>query len=168
MFTQLHNFANIAAVLNILTTMGMPNTFRACTPLFTIAEPGTPSDIDISSSIGSSPSPLLFHINLQDEQKKPLPIPIPVKLSPIDDLFGQNHKPQITCKTILFTKLPHPMKEIWAEHAAQEAAEADGMKPTIIVSNDIQLYTIDNWSLPLHLSTWDSPSTKKFMHADIA
>jgi hypothetical protein len=47
------------------------------------------------------------------------------------------------------------MEEIWAEHAAQEAAEADGMKPPIIVSNgiQIQLYTIDNWLLSLHSTT---------------
>jgi hypothetical protein len=44
------------------------------------------------------------------------------------------------------------MKEIWVECAAQKAAEADGMKPFIIISNDIQiqLYTIDNWSLSPH------------------
>jgi hypothetical protein len=72
--------------------MGMPNTFGECTPLLTITEPGTPSDMDISSSVGSSPSPLLFHINLQDEdKKKSLPITIPV-LPPIDDLFEQNDK----------------------------------------------------------------------------
>jgi hypothetical protein len=168
MFTQLCNFANIAAVLHTLTTMGTPNTFRACTLLSIITEPSTPSDIDISSSIGSSPSPLLFHINLQDEdKKKSSPIAIPV-LPPIDDLFKQNDK-QIICKTIPFTKLLCPMEEIWAECAAQEAAEADGMKPPIIISNgiQIQLYTIDNWSLSPHLTKWDSPSAKKFMPADI-
>src|SRR5437660_8700232 len=99
MFTQLHNFANIAAVLSTPNTMGMPNTFGECTPLSTIAEPGTPSDMDISSSVGSSPSPLLFHIDLQDEdKKKSLPITILV-LPPIDDLFEQNDK-QIACKTV--------------------------------------------------------------------
>jgi hypothetical protein len=60
------------------------------------------------------------------------------------------------------------MEEIWAERAAQEAAEADSMKPTIIINNDIQPYTIDDWTLSLHLTTWDSPSTKKYMHTDIA
>jgi hypothetical protein len=29
------------------------------------------------------------------------------------------------------------MEEIWAECAAQEAAETDGMKPPIIISNGI-------------------------------
>jgi hypothetical protein len=59
----------------------------------------------------------LFHIDLQDEdKKKSLPIAIPV-LPPINDLFEQNNK-QIACKTIPFTKLPYPMEEIWAEHAA--------------------------------------------------
>jgi hypothetical protein len=127
--------------------MGTPNTFGECTPLLTIVEPSTPSDMDISSSVGSLPSPLLFHIDLQDKDKKFLPISIPV-LPLIDDLFKQNDK-QITCKTIPFTKLLYPMEEIWAEHAAQEAAEADGMKPSIIIHNgiQIQLYTIDNWSL---------------------
>jgi hypothetical protein len=92
MFTQLHNFTNIAAVLSTLSTMGMPNTFGEYTPLLTIAELGTPSDMDISSSVGSSPSPLLFHIDLQDEDKKKFsPIAIPV-LPPIDNLFKQNDK----------------------------------------------------------------------------
>jgi hypothetical protein len=93
--------------------MGMPNTFGECTPLSTIAEPSTPSDMDISSSVGSSPSPLLFHINLQDkDKKKSSPIVIPVKLLPINDLFEQNNYKQIAHKTILFTKPPCPMKEI--------------------------------------------------------
>jgi hypothetical protein len=93
--------------------MGTSNTFGECTPLSTIAEPSTPSDMDISSSIGSSPSPLLFYINLQDkDKKKSSPIIIPVKLPPIDDLFEQNNYKQITCKTIPFTKLLCPMEEI--------------------------------------------------------
>jgi hypothetical protein len=66
-----------------------------------------------------------------------LPIAIPV-LPPIDDLFKQNDK-QITHKTIPFTKLPRLIEEIWAERAAQEAAEADGMKPPIITTNGIQI-----------------------------
>jgi hypothetical protein len=87
MFTQLHNFTNITMVLQTLSTIQMSNTFGECTSLSTITEPGTPSDIDISSSVGSSSSPLLFHINLQDEdKKKSSPITIPVLL-PIDDLF---------------------------------------------------------------------------------
>jgi hypothetical protein len=94
--------------------------------------------MDISSSVESSPSPLLFHINLQDkDKKKSLPIAILV-LPPIDNLFKQNDK-QITRKTIPFTKLPHPMEEIWAECAAQEAAKADGVKPPIIITNGIQI-----------------------------
>src|SRR5207302_3024870 len=151
MFTQLHNLANIASVLNTSSTMGMPNTFGECTPLSTITEPGTPSDMDISSSAEHSPSPLLFHINLQDEdKKKSSPIAIPA-LPPIDNLFEQNDR-QIACKTVPFTKSPRPMEEIWAERAAQEAAETDGMKPPIIMSNGIQIqpYTIDDWSLSLH------------------
>jgi hypothetical protein len=145
MFTQLRNFTNIATVLQTPSTMEMPNTFGECTPLSTIIEPGTPSDMDISSSIESSPSPLLFHIDLQDkDKKKSLPISILI-LPPIDDLFKQNNK-QIARKTIPFTKPLHPMEEIWAECTAQEAAEADGMKPPIIVHNGIQIqpYTIDD------------------------
>jgi hypothetical protein len=138
MFTQLRNFADITAVLSTPSTMGMPNTFGECTPLSTIAEPGTPSDMDISSSAEHSPSPLLFHIDLQDEdKKKSSPIAIPVLL-PIDNLFEQNDR-QITKKTVPFTKSPHPIEEIWAERTAQEAAETDGMKPPIIISNGIQI-----------------------------
>jgi hypothetical protein len=167
MFTQLHNLADIAAVLGTPNTMGMPNTFGECTPLSTIAEPGTPSDMDISSSAEHSPSPLLFHIDLQDEDKKSLPIAIPMLL-PIDDLFKQNDC-QVTKKIIPFTKPPCPMEEIWAERAAQEAAETDGMKPPIITSNGIQIqpYTIDNWFLSPHSAKWDSPAATKYMPADI-
>jgi hypothetical protein len=147
--------------------MGMPNTFGERTPLSTIAEPGTPSDMDISSSAEHSPSPLLFHIDLQDEDKKSSPIAIPI-LPPIDDLFEQNNR-QVAKKTVPFTKLPHPMEEIWAECAAQEEAETDSMKPPIIISNDIQIqpYTIDDWSLSPHSAKWDSPATTKYMLADI-
>src|SRR5437879_7464380 len=61
------------------------------------------------------------------------------------------------------------MKEIWAERAAQEAAETDGMKLPIIISNGIQIqpYTIDNWSLSPHSAKWDSPATTKYMPANI-
>src|SRR5205807_886341 len=149
MFTQLRNFADIAAVLSTSNIMGMPNTFGERTLLSTIAEPGTPSDMDISSSAEHSPSPLLFHIDLQDEDKKSSPIAIPL-LPPIDDLFEQNDR-QVAKKTVPFTKPPRPMEEIWAERAAQEAEEAksDGMKPSTIISNGIQIqpYTIDDWSL---------------------
>jgi hypothetical protein len=150
MFTQLCNLADIAAVLSTPSTMGMPNTFGECTPLSTITKPGTPSDMDISSSVGSSPSPLLFHIDLQDEDKKSLPITIPVLL-PIDNLFEQNDR-QVAKKTVPFTKPPCPMEEIWAERTAQEEAETDGMKPPITISNGIQIqpYTIDDWSLSPH------------------
>jgi hypothetical protein len=139
MFTQLRNLADIASILNTSSTMGTPNTFGECTPLSTITEPGTPSDMDISSSAEHSPSPLLFHIDLQDKDKKSSPIAI-LLLLPIDDLFEQNDC-QVAKKTVPFTKLPCPMEEIWAERAAQEAAEAksDGMKPPIIVSNGIQI-----------------------------
>jgi hypothetical protein len=139
--------------------MGMPNTFGERTPLSTITKPGTPSDMDISSSVESSPSPLLFHIDLQDEdKKKSSPITIPVLLL-IDDLFEQNDK-QIAHKTVPFTKSPHPMEEIWAERAAQEAAKTDSIKPPIIVHNGIQIqpYTIDDWSLSPHSAKWDSPA----------
>jgi hypothetical protein len=111
MFTQLRNFADIAAVLSTPNTIGMPNTFGECTPLSTITEPGTPSDMDISSSAEHSPSPLLFHIDLQDEdKKKSSPIAILVLL-PIDNLFEQNDC-QVTKKTVPFTKSPCPMEEI--------------------------------------------------------
>jgi hypothetical protein len=167
MFTQLCNFADITAVLSTPNTMGMPNTFGERTPLSTIAELGTPSDMDISSSAEHSPSPLLFHIDLQDEDKKSLPIAIPI-LPPINDLFEQNNC-QVAKKTVPFTKLPCPMEEIWAECAAQEAAETDSMKPPIIISNGIQIqpYTIDNWSLSSHSAKRDSPTTTKYMPADI-
>ena len=107
MFTQLRNLADIAAVLGTPTNIGTPNTFGMHTPQSTIAEPGTPSDMDISSSVNNSPSPLLFHIDLQDDQKKSSPIPILVQLPPIDDLFEHNHKPQLARKSVPFTKPPH-------------------------------------------------------------
>jgi hypothetical protein len=167
MFTQLYNLANIAAVLSTPSTMGTPNTFGEHTPLSTIAEPGTLSDMDISSSAEHSPSPLLFKIDLQDEDKKSSPIAIPL-LPPIDDLFEQNDR-QVAKKTISFTKSPRPIEEIWAERAAQEEAETDSMKPPIIISNGIQIqpYTIDDWSLSPHSAKWDSPAATKYMPANI-
>src|SRR5947208_9384493 len=172
MFTKLRNLADIATVLNTPTTLGTPNTFGERTPLSTIAEPGTPnssSDMDISSSVANSPSPLLFHIDLQDGQKLPSPIPIP-QLPPIDDLFKQNNKPQLARKTVPFTKLPHPMAEIWAERAAQEEAEETGkeIKLSIIASNDTYRYTIDDWSLSPKSTAWDSPKAAQYMAATIA
>jgi hypothetical protein len=174
MFTKLHNLTDIATVLNTPITLGMPNTFRECTPLSTIAEPGTPdssSDMDISSSVANSPSPLLFHIDLQDGQKLPSPISIPT-LPPINDLFKQNHKLQIAHKTVPFTKLLCPMEEIWAEHAAQEAAEeANGKEITIsiIAGNNTHNYIyLDDWLLLPKSTTWDSPSATKYMATEIA
>jgi hypothetical protein len=43
------------------------------------------------------------------------------------------------------------------------------MKSPIIVSNGVQIqpYTIDDWSLSLHSTKWDSPATTKYMPADI-
>ena len=89
MFTQLRNLADIASILGTPSTLGTPNTFGTHTPKSTVAEPGTPSDMDIASSRDNSPPPLLFHIDLQDDQKKSLPIPIPpsIKLPPLDDIF---------------------------------------------------------------------------------
>ena len=137
--------------------------------LSTIVEAGTSSDMNIGSSMEHSPSPLLFHIDLQDNQKKSSPIPIPDKLLPIDDLFEQNHKPQLAQKTVPFTKLPHPMEEIWVEYTAQQAEEEDGKEITlaIIAGNNGFRYILDDWSLLLHLITWDSPSATKYMAADI-
>ena len=119
MFTQLRNLADIAAVLSTPMTLGTPNTFGTHTPRSTITEPGTPSDMDIASSRDNSPSLLLFHIDLQDDQKKSSPIPVPpsIRLLPLDDLFDYtpSDKPEITRKSVPFTKLPCPMEEIWAE-----------------------------------------------------
>ena len=58
------------------------------------------------------------------------------------------------------------MQEIWAECAAQEAAEEDGKREvTVIVSNDNDRHALD-WSLSPHSTTWDSPSTTKYLAAD--
>ena len=157
-FTQLCNLANIASVLGNPMTLGTPNTFGTHTPRSTVAEPGTPSDMDIASSCDNSPLPLLFHIDLQDDQKMSSPIPIPtsIKLLLLDDIFDYtpSDKPQIACKSIPFTKLPCPMEEIWAEHIAKEVSTQDGQSD-------------DNWSLSPHSATWDSPHTIKYMAMEI-
>jgi hypothetical protein len=63
------------------------------------------------------------------------------------------------------------MQEIWAEHTANEAAQAqedeDGKRDiTIIAGNDDKPYALD-WSLSPHSTTWDSPNATKYMAADI-
>ena len=62
------------------------------------------------------------------------------------------------------------MQEIWAECAAQKAAqeeEEDGKREvTVIVSNDNDCHTLD-WLLSPHLTIWDSPSATKYLAADI-
>ena len=73
MFTALRTLADVAAK-------------RA--PLFssTIAEPGSPSDMDINSSSDEyTPPSLLFKIDLDEEEEE-----APALLPPIDDLFDQN------------------------------------------------------------------------------
>jgi hypothetical protein len=61
------------------------------------------------------------------------------------------------------------MEEIWAERAAQEEAETDGMKPPIIIDHGIQIqpYTIDDWSLSPNSAKWDSSAATKYMPANI-
>jgi len=73
MFTALCTLANVAAK-------------RAPLSSSTIAEPGSPSDMDINSSSDEyTPPSLLFKIDLdEDEEEAPLLLP------PIDDLFDQN------------------------------------------------------------------------------
>jgi hypothetical protein len=58
---------------------------------------------------------------------------------------------------------------IWAEHAAQEAAQEDGkeIKLSIIVSNDIYHCILDDWSLSPKSTAWDSPSATKYMAVEI-
>ena len=73
MFTALHTLANVAAK-------------RAPLSSSTIAEPGSPSDMDINSSSDEySPSPLLFKLDIEDEEELPAS-PI---LPGIDHLFDQ-------------------------------------------------------------------------------
>jgi len=73
MFTALCNLADIAAQ-------------RAPLSSSTIAEPGSPSDMDINSSSDEcTPPSLLFKIDLDKEEKEAPPL-----LPPIDDLFDQN------------------------------------------------------------------------------
>jgi len=74
MFTTLHTLANVASK-------------RAPLFLSTIAEPGSPSDMDINSSSDEYTLPsLLFKIDLEDEEELPI-LPI---LPAIDYLFDQN------------------------------------------------------------------------------
>jgi len=72
MFTALRTLANIAAKRTPLS-------------LSTIAEPGSPSDMDINSSSNEyTPPSLLFKIDLEDKEEAPPLLP------PIDNLFDQN------------------------------------------------------------------------------
>jgi len=72
MFTALRTLADVASK-------------RAPLSSSTIAEPGSPSDMDINSSSDEyTPPSLLFKIDLEDEEE------LPTLLPPIDDLFNQN------------------------------------------------------------------------------
>jgi len=72
MFTALCTLADITAK-------------RAPLSHSTIAEPGSPSDMDINSSSDEyTPLSLLFKIDLEDEEEPPTLLP------PINDLFNQN------------------------------------------------------------------------------
>jgi len=69
MFTALRTLADVAAKRAPLSTS-------------TIAEPGSPSDMDINSSSDEyTPPSLLFKIDLEDEEEAPALLP------PIDNLF---------------------------------------------------------------------------------
>jgi len=73
MFTALRTLADVAAK-------------RAPLSSSTIAEPGSPSDMDINSSSDEyTPPSLLFKIDLEDEEEEAPPL-----LPPIDNLFDQN------------------------------------------------------------------------------
>jgi len=73
MFTALCTLADVAAKRAPLSTS-------------TIAEPGSPSDMDINSSSDEyTPPSLLFKIDLDEEEEE-----APLLLPPIDDLFDQN------------------------------------------------------------------------------
>jgi len=84
MFTALCTLTNIAAKRTPLSSS-------------TIAEPGSPSDMDINSSDEYTPPSLLFKIDLDEEEEEAPPL-----LPPIDDLFDQN-KPKPKCQQV---KLP--------------------------------------------------------------
>jgi len=72
MFTALCTLANVA-------------TQRAPLSSSTIAEPGSPNDMDINNSSDEyTPPSLLFKIDLEEEEEAPALLP------PIDDLFDQN------------------------------------------------------------------------------
>jgi len=73
MFTALRTLADVTAK-------------RAPLSSSTIAEPGSPSDMDINSSSDEyTPPSLLFKIDLDEEEEE-----APALLPPIDDLFDQN------------------------------------------------------------------------------
>ena len=79
MFTALHTLADVAAKRTPLSSS-------------TITELGSPSDMDINSSSNEySPSPLLFKLDLEDEEElATLPI-----LPGIDHLFDQPKYQQV-------------------------------------------------------------------------
>ena len=79
MFTTLRTLADVA-------------TKRAPLSSSTIAEPGSPSDMDINSSSDEySPSPLLFKLDLEDKEEPPAS-PI---LPGINHLFDQPKYQQV-------------------------------------------------------------------------
>jgi len=77
----------------------------------TIAEPGSPSDMDINSSSDEyTPPSLLFKIDLEDEEEAPPLLP------PIDDLFDQNKPKYQQVKLPLVKNLTNitPTNGLWS------------------------------------------------------
>ena len=88
LYTLLHS-SPLLQPINMFTALcTLANVAAEKAPLFssTIAEPGSPSDMDINSSSDEyTPPSLLFKIDLDDEEEEAPPL-----LLPIDDLFDQN------------------------------------------------------------------------------
>ena len=106
MFTALHTLADVAAK-------------RAPLSSSTIAEPGSPSDMDINSSSDEhSPSPLLFKLDLEDEEEPPAS-PI---LSALDYLFDQPKYQQVKLPLVKNLTDVTPSNGLWTINCEEAMA----------------------------------------------
>jgi len=106
MFTTLCTLANIAAK-------------RAPLSSSTIAEPGSPSDMDINSSSDEyTPPSLLFKIDLEEEEEAPPLLPL------IDDLFDQNKPKYQQVELPLVKNLTNitPTNSLWSINCEEAMA----------------------------------------------
>jgi len=121
LYTLLHSspLLQLTNMFTALCTLADVAAKRAPLSSSTIAEPGSPSDMDINSSSDEyTPPSLLFKIDLEDEEEAPPLLP------PIDDLFDQNKPKYQQAKLPLVKNLTNimPTDSLWSINCEEAMA----------------------------------------------